>query len=58
MVLIIFTRIFEINLNYYKDLKYQMSFISDPYTFDFEHFGNTLKEMKELQNQILEQRKL
>ena len=35
-----------------EDVKHQISFIYDFYQFDFNHLNETLKEMKELQEQI------
>ena len=35
-----------------KDVKYQIGFIDDFYEMDFTHLGETLKEMKKLQEQI------
>ena len=35
-----------------EDVKHQISFICDFYQFDFNHLNETLKEMKELQEQI------
>jgi hypothetical protein len=35
-----------------KDVKYQINFIDDCYSFDFENLNETLKEMEQLQKKI------
>jgi len=38
-----------------EDIKYQIKFLDDCYTFDFENLYNTLKEMEKLQKKILQE---